>query len=314
MLVYRQRAIAHFNGLFSGKAITSRRPFSSGKLGLSFPHAQELRFISKVPFVDTHCHLNYILDFAGKDNIPDYNTLYKTCFPSNLDSCINILCDPKDFDKYHDIQHELVYHSVGVHPHHASAYTDTVERKLEIFLSLPKVVACGEMGLDYHYRRSSPETQKKVFIRQIKLALRNNKPIVIHTREAEEDTWEIMKGYIPKNWKVHVHCFTSSPSLAERLLFHFNNLYLGITGVVTFSSAKDIQEIVRNIAPVTRLLLETDGPFMVPNKINREFGRIKVSHPGMIPYIAEKVEELSNIPLERVLTVTRENARNMYGV
>ncbi|ORY06339.1 hypothetical protein K493DRAFT_274448 [Basidiobolus meristosporus CBS 931.73] len=285
---------------------------------LVFPHTRELRNISRAPFVDTHCHLNYILDYAAhNENIRDYATLYKSCFPNNMASCINVLCSPSDLDKYHMIQHELVYHSVGVHPHQALAYTHRVEQQLEELLSLPKVVACGEMGLDYHYNKSPPKVQQKVFTKQIELALRNNKPIVVHTREAEEDTLEIMKAYIPQNWKIHVHCFTSSPGLAERLLFHFSHLYLGITGVVTFASAKDIQEIVRNVAPTSRLLLETDGPYMVPNRVQHEFrryGKVKASHPGMIPYIAEKVGELSNIPVDRVLGITRENTRNMYGV
>eukprot|EP01126_Amoeba_proteus_P036675 TRINITY_DN3742_c0_g1_i5.p1 TRINITY_DN3742_c0_g1~~TRINITY_DN3742_c0_g1_i5.p1 ORF type:complete len:149 (-),score=18.57 TRINITY_DN3742_c0_g1_i5:328-774(-) len=125
-----------------------------------------------------------------------------------------------------------VWATFGIHPHDSYSYNDKIQNELASMMTHPKCVAWGEIGLDYHYNRSDPETQKKVFVQQLKLALDHKKPIVVHTREAEEDTFALLNGLVPRDWPIHVHCFTSSCAFAEKLLSAWSNLFIGFTGML----------------------------------------------------------------------------------
>src|SRR5690606_38958113 len=133
---------------------------------------------------------------------------------------------------------------------------------------------------------SPRDRQREVFARQVEVAVAAAKPLVVHTREAEADTMLLMRERVPRDWPVHVHCFTSSTSLAESLLADFPNLYIGFTGIVTFKNAGDLRETVRRV-PVERILVETDGPWLAP-----EPHRGKPAHPGHIPLVIAKLAEL----------------------
>ncbi|THH08822.1 hypothetical protein EW146_g8869 [Bondarzewia mesenterica] len=192
----------------------------------------------------------------------------------------------------------------------------------------PRCVGWGEIGLDYHYDNSPREEQQAVFTRQLRQAVRLNKPLTIHTREAEEDTERILKAEVPKEHKIHIHCYTDSPELAQRLLAHFPNLYIGITGVITYSSNQNTPALVRQLTSSStsvtippRLILETDAPYMVPSNLYASLptfkgSRLPLCHTGMIPWTAEFVADLAGEgwDAERVLVMGRENARRMYGV
>eukprot|EP01089_Gocevia_fonbrunei_P020449 TRINITY_DN7633_c0_g1_i2.p1 TRINITY_DN7633_c0_g1~~TRINITY_DN7633_c0_g1_i2.p1 ORF type:complete len:194 (+),score=29.73 TRINITY_DN7633_c0_g1_i2:41-583(+) len=175
-------------------------------------------------------------------------------------------------------------------------------------MSNAKVVAWGEIGLDYHYDLSDRETQKKVFSQQISKAIELKKPLVIHTREAEEDTYTIMKELVPKDWNIHIHCFTSSKPFAEKLLSEWDNLFIGFTGVITFGTAQNVRDVCK-IVPLDRFLLETDGPYMAPTPF-----RGKTCHSGHIPYIAKKIAEVKEIPIEKVFEEALKNTKRMYGI
>ena len=133
------------------------------------------------------------------------------------------------------------------------------------------------------------------------------KPLVVHSREAESETLDILKRKIPKDHKIHIHCFTSSKAFAQDLIGYFPNLFIGFTGVITFASAQSTRDVVQ-IVPLERILLETDGPFMSPNGF-----RGYLSHPGFIPLVAKQIAEVKGIPVEKVLQKTRLNANLMYG-
>ncbi len=177
------------------------------------------------------------------------------------------------------------------------------------------------LGLDYHYTKSPQEVQKRVFARQLDVACGLGKPLVIHTRDAENDTLEILKDHVlDKTTPIHVHCFTSSKKLATDLLKTFSNLYLGFTGIVTFSSAKELHELVKEVivvpmnaneaqVPLNKILLETDGPFLAPVPF-----RGKIAHSGMIPYIAECIAKLKKVPVEQLYEQVRKNTEVVYGI
>ncbi|EPS95401.1 hypothetical protein FOMPIDRAFT_1038523 [Fomitopsis schrenkii] len=218
--------------------------------------------------------------------------------------------------------------------HEAEHYSDEVEADILEAMSHPRCVGWGEIGLDYHYENSPRDRQQEVFARQLRHAVGLGKPLTIHTRESEEDTERILKEVVPKDHKIHVHCYTDSPEWAARMLDHFPNLYIGITGVITYSSNLNTANVIRNFATTPsshlRILLETDAPFMVPSNVYetalKGVKRLPLSHSGMIPWTAEFVANIANEArqalgaegevwdADKVMRIARENARTVYGI
>ncbi|KAI0706180.1 hypothetical protein BC835DRAFT_1409801 [Cytidiella melzeri] len=215
---------------------------------------------------------------------------------------------------------------MGVHPHDAKHYTDEVERDIIAAMNHPRCVGWGEIGLDYHYDNSPRQLQQEVFTRQLRKAIEFDKPLTIHTREAEGDTERILKAEVPKNHRIHIHCYTDSPEWAGRMLAHFPNLYIGITGVITYSSNLNTAAVIREMTPSgsLRIVLETDAPYMVPGNIYNALPQVKgkrlpLCHTAMLPWTAEYVSRVANEAggswdMENVMRISRENARQMYGV
>jgi len=223
-------------------------------------------------------------------------------------------------DKWGELEYWFV---MGVHPHEAKSYTNDVEKDILESMAHPRNVGWGEIGLDYHYDNSPRDVQREVFSRQLRHAVRLGKPVTVHTREADEDTERILKAEVPKDHKIHVHCFTDSPDFAQRLLDHFPNLYIGITGVITFSSNENTSNLVRQMfaqSPSPRVILETDAPFMVPANIYGSLpeikGRLPLCHTAMIPWTAEVVATVAGEgwDIDRVLELGKINAHSVYGI
>jgi TatD DNase family protein len=210
--------------------------------------------------------------------------------------------------------------------HNAIDYDDAVESTILAAMAHPRCVGWGEIGLDYHYDNSPREIQRTVFERQLKHAIRLGKPLTIHTREAEEDTERIMKEVVPQDHKIHIHCFTDSPEFAGRLMSHFPNLYIGVTGVITYSTnintSNTLKEMMSSSSSQSpRILLETDGPYMVPSTLYgaphmKGINRLPLCHTAMIPWTAQFAASVfgEGWDEERVLSIARDNARNVYGV
>lgn len=258
------------------------------------------------PYIDTHCHLDQILEKTGAADFADLRARF---FPSGFQACLTIACDPEAIaPTLALLDNEGVYGSFGIHPHDASKYTPEVEAAIAAALRHPKCRAYGEIGLDYHYDFSPRDLQRDAFAHQIRVGVEAGKPLVIHTREAEEDTLALMRDLVPADWPVHVHCFTSSQELAEALLADFPNLYIGFTGIVTFKNTEDLHETARRV-PLDRMLVETDGPYLAPAP-----HRGKPAHPGHIPLILEKLAAVRGEAVETVAAATLGNARRLYGI
>ncbi|KAK7451679.1 hypothetical protein VKT23_012356 [Stygiomarasmius scandens] len=321
---------------------------------------------STASIVDTHTHLASTFEFyrskykEGKyDNVFDFvKGMYQG---KKVEAIIDVWCEApvqrlwKEFAdsavseedrrmKWGGLEYWFV---MGVHPHNAKDYNDKVEAEILEAMTHPRCVGWGEMGLDYHYDNSPREIQQQVFARQLRHAVRLGKPLTIHTREADDDTERILKEIVPKEHPIHIHCFTDEPSFGQRLLDHFPNLYIGVTGVITFSTNLNTSSIVRRMIPSSssftssnlRILLETDAPYMVPANIYTSLnsfkppglngqtlkGRLPLSHSAMIPWTADfvvgEVEKAVSesgggqaVDVDEVMKVARENARRVYGV
>ncbi|GFX47245.1 putative deoxyribonuclease TATDN2 [Trichonephila clavipes] len=194
------------------------------------------------------------------------------------------------------LDQENVWGAFGCHPHNATAYNDNVEESLKIALTYPKVRALGEIGLDYSNRR------------QLKIAYDTGLRVVIHCRDANMDCINILREFLPKDYIFHLHCFTDSWHWAQKWLKTFPNVFIGITNLVTYKSAKLTHEVAKKI-PLNHLLLETDAPYFVPRKVSK---RIRWSHPGMAIHVAAQIAALRNITVEEVLYWTHKNTIIMY--
>lgn len=256
-------------------------------------------------YVDTHCHLNLILKKMGNLSIED---LLAQIDRDQINEILTISAEPSDLDwvletaqKYHQ-----VYGALGVHPHDAkNCKTEHIDFVKKNCLD-SKIVAIGEIGLDYHYLYSSKEEQKKVFISFLELATVLNMPVVIHSRDAEEDTIEILNDFSGKLSGV-VHCFTGSLDFSRKLLDLHPGLFLGFTGVITFKNAEDLREVVKQ-TDLDRIMIETDSPFMAPIP-----HRGKICIPSYVREVAKQIGIIKNLSIEEVVRVTTQNSNLFFN-
>ncbi len=199
-----------------------------------------------------------------------------------------------------------VWSTVGVHPHDASVLDDAMVVEIERLALLPRTCAIGEIGLDYHYMRSPRETQHDVFRKLIAVAVRVGKPIVVHTREAPEDTLRILEEEGASRVGGVIHCFSEDRPFAERALaLGFD---ISFSGIVTFKSAKAIHEVAM-WAPIDRILVETDSPYLAPIPM-----RGKRCEPAYVVHTARRVAELRGEDFDTFVARTGENAKRRFGL
>lgn len=246
---------------------------------------------------DTHAHY----DDSRFDD--DREELVSSLFSKGVSQIINCACDYNSCLSTLELtrKHENVYAALGVHAHEAVDLTDEDYEKILGLFNNEKVVAVGEIGLDYHYDFSPRDVQKDVFERQLILARELDLPVIIHDREAHEDTMNLLKKYRPKGV---VHCFSGSAEMAKEVIKL--GMYIGIGGAVTFKNAKKPVEVVKEI-PLDRLLLETDAPYMTPVPFRGQ--RCDSSH---IAYTAEKIAEIKNAETQQIIDICNENAQRLF--
>ncbi len=251
-----------------------------------------------IKLVDTHCHIDH-------DRYEDDRQIVLEEIEDNLEFVVNIGYDIESSKSSIKLAEEnnFVYATVGVHPTDIGIYTDSIERELEELARHPKVVAIGEIGLDYHWMKDEKERQKEVFRSQMNIARKMKKPVVIHAREATADTLEILKEY--KDVRGILHCYPGSYESAKEII---DNYYFGVGGVITFKNAKKNIEAISKI-PLERLVIETDAPYLTPTPF-----RGKRNHPMYVEYIAQKIAEIKGISIEEVVKVTTENAKKAYNL
>ncbi len=203
-------------------------------------------------------------------------------------------------------RHTFLYAAVGMHPHDAKDYTNEVEAQFTAWLAQEKTVAVGETGLDYYYDYSPRAVQRDVFARQIQLANAHDIPLVVHSREAAQDTYDILKKDLITPRGAMLHSFSQS----REMLFKYldMNVMFSISGPVTFANAERLRETVKEI-PADRLLIETDCPYLTP--VPR---RGKRNDPTNVAYVAQKVAEVKNMAYEQLCELTFQNALTFFSI
>ena len=252
-------------------------------------------------FFDSHCHLDRIeLDqFDG-----DLDILLHETRASQVDQMVCISVNLESFEEmYNKVRpHDGVYATVGVHPD----YEDVQEPKVDQLVELSKrdkIVAIGETGLDYHHT-DGPEWQRERFRIHIDAALEADKPLVIHTRLAKEDTIGILNEHQAERVGGVMHCFTEDYDMAKQAMDL--GFYISISGIVTFNQAHNVREMAQKI-PDDRLLIETDAPWLAPVP-----HRGKTNFPGHVRLVAEKLAEIRDCSVDHIAQITRENAQTLF--
>lgn len=263
--------------------------------------------MEEIRYIDTHAHLDSA-DFA-----PDRNEVIARAREAGVAKIITVGCWSRDagFDPLIEVVswYDFIYAALGVHPHDAKDVVDEAPWELIRKLSLQKnsrVVAVGETGLDYHYDKSPREAQKEVFKKQLSLARELNLPVIVHTREAEDDTVEIMKqGGVNETGGV-LHCFSGSKGLADEALKM--GFYLSFTGVISFPKAEALREVVK-ATPIENMLIETDCPYLAPVP-----HRGKRNEPAFIMETARAIAGIKGLSVEDVARITSMNAEDLFGL
>ncbi len=253
--------------------------------------------------VDSHCHLDFP-DYAEEgveifvQRAKDRGVGYLQTISTHISKFNSVRSIAEKFPN--------VFCSVGVHPHHAAEPAEQFTTAQIVELSQhPKVIGIGECGLDYHYDYAPREVQADVFRKQLRACLETNLPVIVHTREAEEDTLRILeeeRAGQPLN--ILLHCFTSSPGMANRAIDL--GYYFSFSGIITFPKSVELREIVKQV-PLERILVETDAPFLAPPPY-----RGKRNEPAYVVHIAEKLAEIFETTPEKIAAQTTDNFFRLF--
>ena len=245
-------------------------------------------FFGDFMLIDTHCHLSD----------EDYENLDEII--KNMDGImIASGCNDKTNQEVIELvkKYDNVYGTLGIHPEEVDNVNEESFKYIEENIDNKKIVAIGEIGLDYYWVSDNKEKQKEIFERQLKISSKYNKPIVVHSREAIQDTYDILKKY---KLKGSIHCFSSSLEMAKE--FIKLGYKIGVGGTLTFKNSKKLQDIVENL-DLKDILLETDSPYLSPEPF-----RGKKNNPSNVYYVAKKISDIKNINTEEVLRIVNDNA------
>ena len=250
--------------------------------------------------IDAHGHLN-------DEKFDDVSAVVERAEERGVIAHVCASCDLSSSQKAVELakRFSIVYAAVGFHPENISSFDKNSLSEIEKLAKNDKVVAIGEIGLDYYYEKETKEEQKEIFANQIDLANKLNLPVVIHSREAMGDTLEILKKHSPKKESL-MHCYGGSIESARELMKLGFSFSFG--GLLTFKNATNVVEVVKQI-PIERILLETDCPYMTPVPY-----RGQRNEPSYIVYTADMLAKIKGLTLEEVAKVTTQNARRLFGI
>lgn len=253
-------------------------------------------------FIDTHAHLFY------PDYKDDIDEVIQRAKQEEVEAIVVPSTDLASAKKVLELtqKYDIVYGTVGIHPHDTKEWKKEYINDLEQLAKQDKIIAIGEIGLDYYYDFSPKEIQKEAFIAQLELALKLKLPVVVHNREADKDILDIIGSFCGRGLKAQFHCFSSSLDVALELIKM--NHFISFTGNITHKKADDLRAVVSKI-PLDNIMIETDSPFMTPVPL-----RGKRNEPAYVKYVAMQLAELHNKTVEEIGKITSFNAFRFFGI
>lgn len=256
--------------------------------------------MERVMIIDTHAHYD---DEAFSE---DRDVVIQKLKEAGIELVVNVGASMETSENTIQLtkEYDFFYGAVGVHPNETEELTEEKLETLRQYSRLPKIVAIGEIGLDYYWDEPARDVQKHWFSRQLDLAKEEKLPVIIHSRDAAKDTLDLLASQEYKEVNGVIHCFSYGVEMAREYLNR--EYYLGIGGVVTFNNAKKLKEVVA-YAPLDRIVLETDCPYLspVPNRGKRNSSL-------NLPYVVTQIATIKNVTEEEVIRVTNQNAKNLY--
>ncbi len=250
--------------------------------------------------IDSHCHLDHE---PLINNLKDVITRSKS---NNIEILLTICTTDISYENILKIINKdpMIYGTYGIHPHETKNFFKKKDDILKKISSNKKIIGVGETGLDFYYNNSDKETQLTSFKNHIEAALELNVPLIVHSRNAEEETYKMINNYKNDNLKVLMHCFTGSLKFAESLLKF--NTYYSASGIITFNNSILLQKTFSEI-PLDRLLIETDSPFLSPVPM-----RGKKNEPSFIKYTLKKLSEIKNVESQKLDLITTNNFKKLF--
>jgi len=259
--------------------------------------------------IDSHAHLDYEYEFSTEE-------LLANAKAAGVERVIAIAASAESLERVRDLSEKFpqVWFTSGVHPHDSKDFTPEIFAKIKTLAGHPRCVAVGELGLDYHYDLSDRPTQHKALEAQLAFSAELGKPVVVHSRESDDDTVKFLtehsrafKAKHPDRAPGVIHCFTGTAKLAEHTLAL--GYYISFSGILTFKTAEDLRGVCKSIVPLERLMVETDSPFLAPIPF-----RGKKNQPAHTRVVAEKVAELKGLPLEELARITLANTEKLFAL
>jgi len=254
-------------------------------------------------FVDSHCHLTY------EPLVDNISTIVNNCKESDVHKLLTIGTNIESSVKCIEIskQYENIYSSIGIHPVEAHNEINKKDQIQKLYRSSNKNIGYGETGLDFYYSVSEKKSQIDLFEIHIKYAIEDNSTVIVHTRDAEDETLSILKEHKKNsNLRVLIHCFTGSMKFAKSLLDI--GCYISFSGIITFKNATDIQDVATYV-PLNRILIETDSPYLSPHPL-----RGKKNSPENVVLVAKKLSELKNLNIEHIGKETTSNFLKLFNL
>jgi TatD DNase family protein len=250
--------------------------------------------------IDSHCHLDH------EPLISDLENVIKRSKDVGIEKLLTISTSLASFERIKKIinKDEIIYGTIGIHPHETNndfITSDTIVKNLN---ENRKIIGIGETGLDFFYNNSDKNEQIKSFKEHIEASIKTNVPLIIHSRNAEDETFKILNEYKDKNLKILMHCFTGSLQFAKKLINL--NSFFSASGIITFNNALELQDTFKFL-PSNKILIETDSPFLAPVP-----KRGKKNEPSFIDYTAKKLAEIKNISKSEIVKITTNNFNNLF--
>tara|TARA_Y100001970_G_scaffold158080_1_gene193373 strand:- start:4091 stop:4852 length:762 start_codon:yes stop_codon:yes gene_type:complete len=250
--------------------------------------------------IDSHCHLDHEPLLSDLDNVIQRSKKV------GIEKLLTISTSLESFSRVKEIvnKDEIIFGTIGIHPHETNKNIIDSEYIMNCLKENRKIIGIGETGLDFYYNNSDKKSQIKSFKIHIEASLKSNVPLIIHSREAEKETFDILNEYKDENLKILMHCFTGSKKFSEKLLKF--DTFFSASGIITFKNSTDLQKTFKSL-PLDRILIETDSPFLAPVP-----NRGKKNEPSFIDFTAAKLAEIKDLKKNELIRITTKNFNNLF--